>query len=284
MRCLVLSGGAAKGAFQVGALIHLIINLKYSYKNFSGVSVGALNSSFLAQYNDLEQGIFDLRNLWCNIRKENILKRHFPFGRLHGLWKKSLYDSKPLQDLIDTNIDIYKIQQSNNNIDIGSVCLNNGKYSTVNQDNKNFIDHVKASCSFPGLFEPISINDELWLDGGVKSITPLQAAINSGASEIDVILTSPESNNVCFNKGNSIDILKRSIDLMIDSIIESDIRKAQLYNKILEHESIQDKRKVNINIIRPNKVLLNDSFDFSIEKTKNLIDIGYNSARELCQN
>lgn len=284
MRCLVLSGGAAKGAFQVGALIHLIINLKYSYKNFSGVSVGALNSSFLAQYNDLEQGIFDLRNLWCNIRKENILKRHFPFGRLHGLWKKSLYDSKPLQDLIDNNIDIHKIQQSNNNIEIGSVCLNNGKYSTVNQDNINFIDHVKASCSFPGLFEPISIDNELWLDGGVKSITPLQAAINSGASEIDVILTSPESNNVCFNKGNSIDILKRSIDLMIDSIIESDIRKAQLYNKILEHESIQDKRKVNINIIRPNKVLLNDSFDFSIEKTKNLIDIGYNSARELCQN
>lgn len=281
MRALVLSGGAAKGAFQVGVLIYLISNLQYKYSIFSGVSVGALNCSFLSMYSNLELGIFDLKNVWKKIKPESVLKRHFPFGRLHGLKLKNLYDSSPIKHLIESLIDLEKIRTTNNIVNIGSVCINNGKYITINQSDDNFVKYVLASCSFPGLFAPVEINNNLYLDGGIKSITPLVAAINSGATDIDVILTSPENNTSNMTNCNSIDILKRSIDLMIDSIVESDIRKAELYNKLLNYENILNKRQVNINIIRPDKILLDDSFTFDPDKTQDLIDIGYKKALEI---
>lgn len=281
MRCLVLSGGAAKGAFQVGVLIYLISTLKHKYSIFSGVSVGALNCSFLSMYSDLETGVFDLKSLWKNIKPESVLKRHFPFGRLHGLKLKNFYDSSPIKHLVESSIDLNKIRSTNNIVNIGSVCINDGKYTTTNQSNDDFVKYVLASCSFPGLFAPVEINNNLYLDGGIKSITPLIAAINSGATDIDVILTSPENNTSNMANCNAIDILRRSIDLMIDSIIESDIKKAELYNKLLNYENILNKRQVNINIIRPDKILLEDSFTFDPNKTQELIDIGYKKALQI---
>ena len=44
-RALVLSGGGSKGAFEVGAIAHLI-NKKVDFQLFTGTSVGALNAAF----------------------------------------------------------------------------------------------------------------------------------------------------------------------------------------------------------------------------------------------
>lgn len=62
-QALILSGGGAKGAFEAGAAYHLIVHRHCDFKEMSGVSVGALNGSFLAQApasSDPEQS---LRNL-----------------------------------------------------------------------------------------------------------------------------------------------------------------------------------------------------------------------------
>ena len=48
-RALVLSGGGAKGSFQIGAMEELILNRGLDFEILCGVSVGALNASFLAQ-------------------------------------------------------------------------------------------------------------------------------------------------------------------------------------------------------------------------------------------
>ena len=48
-RALVLSGGGAKGSFQIGAMEELIFNRGLDFEILCGVSVGALNASFLAQ-------------------------------------------------------------------------------------------------------------------------------------------------------------------------------------------------------------------------------------------
>ncbi len=50
MRALVLSGGGAKGAYEVGALKYLLLDKETQYDIICGVSVGALNASFLSMY------------------------------------------------------------------------------------------------------------------------------------------------------------------------------------------------------------------------------------------
>lgn len=275
---LVLSGGANKGAFQVGVLKYLC-KLK-QYNILCGTSVGALNCSFLSMYEDKKIGINDLINIWKDLSQDDVFKRHFPFGRLHGLIKPNLYNSSPLKNLVYSLIDVDKILSTSNKVCVDAVCLDTGHLVSATQTDKNFKDFVLASCSFPGLFEPINIDNKFYLDGGIKSMTPLTKAIELGAESIDVILCSPENNIQSIDKkSNSIEIIKRTIDLMIESILESDIKKAILYNRLLEHENIKNKRKVEINIIRPNFELIDNSFSFDKKTIECMIDIGYVSAK-----
>jgi NTE family protein len=281
-RALVLSGGGTKGAFQCGAINYLVSLQNINYNILCGTSVGALNCSFLGMYNNKKEGIKDLLAVWKNLQTKDILKRHFPFGRLHGLLKPNLYNSNPLKNKIYKIIDVDKILSTQNKISIESVCLDTGQLKSSREFDKNFKEFVLASCSFPGLIEPVKIDNHLWLDGGIKSMTPLTNAIEMGADIIDVIICSPENNiQPMPSNSNSIEIIKRTLDLMVDSILDSDIKKAMLYNRLLEHESIENKRKVEINIIRPNMVLTYDSFSFNTETIESMIDIGYVTAKRI---
>src|SRR5574339_537249 len=111
MRVLVLSGGCSKGAYQVGALKHILGELKVVYDAFCGVSVGAINCAFLSMYPyGEEKGSVDqLEHLWNQLDTPKIYKRWFPFGRWHALWNKSFFDSSPLQNLLRGGIHLDKI-------------------------------------------------------------------------------------------------------------------------------------------------------------------------------
>src|SRR5690606_10294018 len=119
MKSLVLSGGADHGAYQVGALKYLIKQKQHDYDIMCGISVGALNVAFLAQFKDLNEGIDELEKMWINIRKKDIYKRWFPFGELHALWKRSVYNSQPIIDLVYEKIDLDKIRKNGRKIGVG---------------------------------------------------------------------------------------------------------------------------------------------------------------------
>src|SRR6516162_4282166 len=48
-RALILSGGGLKGAFEAGAVYHLIVQRKCDFIDFAGISVGAVTAAILAQ-------------------------------------------------------------------------------------------------------------------------------------------------------------------------------------------------------------------------------------------
>src|SRR5215469_9318720 len=62
-RALVMSGGGTKGAFEAGAVYHLIVQRHCDFHEFSGVSVGALNGTFLAQARESDDSKRSLENL-----------------------------------------------------------------------------------------------------------------------------------------------------------------------------------------------------------------------------
>src|SRR5438132_9562110 len=67
---LVLGGGGAKGEFEVGILEHLA-QKQFNFDFFTGVSVGALNVSVLAQYASLAEAVPALENLWQEIQSND---------------------------------------------------------------------------------------------------------------------------------------------------------------------------------------------------------------------
>lgn len=283
MRALVLSGGGSKGAYQCGALGHIIGNLKVKYDILCGVSVGAINCGFLGQFSEGEEkeSIERLTYLWDRLDTDKVYTRWHPFGRFHAIWQPSFYNSDPLFHLVKGCIDLEKIRSSGKQVRVGAISLSSGKYTIFGQDHDSFVDAIVASASFPGMLKPIKIGDQWWADGGVKEITPIKAAIELGATEVDVIMTSPETRVKFFTEKPSIvDIVKRVIDLSSDKIMSNDLEKAIMYNKLAGWGD-PDRKNIKINLIRPHHNLIEDLLDFSPKKIQEMMKKGYDDASSL---
>jgi NTE family protein len=282
MRALVLSGGASKGAYEVGALKYLIKDLKIKYDILCGVSVGALNVSHISMYTKDEQEIAldNLINVWTNISTPAVRKNWFPFRELSFLWKSSLYNSQPLIDLVHKNLNLDIIRKSGVKVAVGSVCLNNTNYKAFTQDDNEFIEGVLASASYPTGLLPITINDQLYSDGGLRHVIPIQEAIDMGAEDIDIIICQPNEDSSTFEPGSGINFGVRCLDIMENQIIKSDVKMIQLYNKLVNAGLAPDKRYLNVHIIRPAENLPFSSLEFDHDSIMKMIDIGYEDAKK----
>ena len=69
-KALVLSGGFMHGAFQVGVLQYLLTHLRMKYDMILGVSVGAINGSFISQFphGQEEEAWVALNKLWEGLK------------------------------------------------------------------------------------------------------------------------------------------------------------------------------------------------------------------------
>lgn len=181
----VLSGGGAKGSFQIGVL------KKFHQEGIKpdviyGTSVGALNAIGWAY-----AGIEETEKAWLALKGNQDIIRF----RLGGIVfsSKGMYSNDPLYKIIK------KIMAVSNDVPINSypvvsMChLISGDVAYVTPDNVHeydmeFADAVLASTSLPLVMQPVNNH---WIDGGVKELAPLRRAIEDGCNEIYVILTEP---------------------------------------------------------------------------------------------
>ena len=171
-RAVAMSGGGAKGSFQVGALEWLILEKGLDFDIFSGVSVGALNASFLAQAKAVEgdakkslenlQEMFKaLRDVWLKRIEGNSSIYEKRTGGLAGVLAgaDSIHDSQPLRDLLGELLNPKALENSGRDLRIQYVSLETGVIHAVDQNDPNIIDHVLASSSMPFLFPPVEERD-----------------------------------------------------------------------------------------------------------------------------
>ncbi len=131
MRGLVLSGGGARGAYQVGVLravghICQDLGMKNPFKIITGVSAGAINAGKIAERcDDFPIAAEELTDLWSHLHSEQVFKTDpVSMGRIGLQWLgelsiggltgsaggRSLLDTSPLRTLIDSNLDFSKVE------------------------------------------------------------------------------------------------------------------------------------------------------------------------------
>lgn len=286
MRALVLSGGGCKGAFQIGVLKKMIESDPRGYDLMCGVSVGAINSAGMAMYpsSQFVEAVKYMEDTWRNeVNTPAVHKRWFPFGKLHSLWLKSVYNSSPLRRFMESHVNMERIRTSGVSVAVGAVSMETGEYRFGTQNNDDFVDWVLASSSFPIFLTPIQIDGQLWSDGGIKTTTPLGHAIRSGADEIDVILCYDPEAKTNWESSSEVaipDQLIRTLELMSEQIAIADLKIAGLKNDLVEPGSKY--RKVKIRVFCPNGGLpIRDALSFEPADIAKLIDIGYSDHR-LC--
>ncbi len=197
-RALVLSGGGAKGAFEAGAVYHLVVHRGCDFRDFSGVSAGALNAAFLAQapvegdsLSNLKIHAGKLVEVWRGIRsRKDILRGRFlATPRLVVFGIESLNDFKPLRALIERNIRMEALAHSGRAVRVGTVSFYDGTYREVALgadplEQFQFLDYIYASALIPvyGAMPRIQENfvqtpdSENWsqfADGSIRHTTPV---------------------------------------------------------------------------------------------------------------
>ncbi len=267
-RAVVLAGGGARGAFQVGMLRNLVLDRGLDFQIIRGVSVGALNASFLAQaptqpdeqtsLAELKKKVGDLENLWRNEIKGNHSVYSARPGGLLGLaaGADSLYSLEPLKRLLKKHLSDPALKNSGRDFKVGTVSLPKATYSEAGPDDPCFRDKLLASASIPVVFPFVDLKKQkdVLVDGGVRNITPLSSVFAAGATEIYVLLTSrlvragkelPESgvqeddydewdDDFLGTKVSGFDVLKRTVEILTDEVYLDDIRGALDWNDVLQ--------------------------------------------------
>ena len=163
-RALVLSGGGAKGSWQVGACHHLIAERGLWFDVIAGVSAGAVNAATLAQAHDpdeLATELEHLRSVWLGLRGSHDVYRRRWLGALGTVLARraSLYNAAPLRGVLAGHIDPARVAASPIRLRIGYVDLLSGRYRTAGNDHPTLVDAVLASCALPLIFPPVPLGD-----------------------------------------------------------------------------------------------------------------------------
>lgn len=313
MKALVLSGGGAKGSFQLGVLKSLLEQEQnLDYDCYIGISVGALNCSLLAT-GQLKETIIELENVWLNKVKGNhsVWKHHLliyificigiillllgaafisfilsaakwitiiflilsaaalylPYYALMNT--HAIYRIDPLKELIKNNLDVKKLRLSGKRLRVGAVSFESGQYYSATEQDENIVDWILASSAFPVFFPMAEIDNNHWTDGGVVDIAPLADAIALGATEIDVILTSPIVPSKKEDLPGIPGQLMRILELMSTEILKNDIK-----SKCSKYKDLK------IRIFMPDNYLTNNSLDFSPEKLRYMYNEGIRMANQ----
>jgi NTE family protein len=224
---LLLSGGGARAAYQLGVLkaiaTFLPRNQGLPFPIVSGNSAGAINATGLACYASCYHlGIRKLEWVWKNFTTRQVydsgvreIFKHLGSNFLSSFLSEqnqknpsSLLNNQPLRNLIRTRLDFHRIDANIARGYLRAICVNASSYST--HDSISFFqgqsdiepwtreqrrgvrctlnsEHLMASSAIPILFPPVKMMGEFLGDGSVHQLSPLSPAIHLGAEKILVI-------------------------------------------------------------------------------------------------
>jgi NTE family protein len=224
---LVLSGGGARAAYQVGvlkAVCRLLPAQQASpFTIMCGTSSGALNSTRLACHAENFSGsVHALELLWselqsCQVHRSSYLElsasvltllvSFFRHGKPGGR-PLSLLDNTPLRQMLEAHIDLHRLELMVSEKYLDALCISALGYASG--QNLSFfqggddvepwsankrqgirckisLDHVMASMALPTIFPAVRINREYFGDGALRQTAPLSAALHLGAERMFVI-------------------------------------------------------------------------------------------------
>src|SRR3990167_4363173 len=278
-RALVLSGGGARGAFQAGAILRLH-ELGNRYDGYFGVSVGAINAVHMAQFSQGHEllGALELKEKWHRFSNKDIWKHHNAFLKwLIVPWKLSAFDTTPLRSYLRQHLNVQHVIDSGKKLAVGMVDMTTGQYTVYDHAEAgagadSLLDAVYSSAAYPIMFEMGRVpspDGHHMSDGGLVHVTPLKSAIKWGADQIDVITLDPPGMSAWQPKNRKWwqpklqDVAIRTLDIIIQNIIERDLVECQRVNRrVNEGRGDDDHRFITLRIFRPLSPIPIGSLDF----------------------
>jgi NTE family protein len=228
---LVLTGGGARAAYQVGVVKAVRDVLGNPVKNpfpiLCGTSAGAVNAATLAVFaDDFTRAVANLLEVWENMQCAHVYRTDFPSILGSGArWLAammllsrgspvSLLDNTPLKEMLEKSMPFERIQQ---HIDAGAlyaVCVTASGYTSGQsvsffqggsglegwERNQRIgaavmlkIEYLLASAALPFIFPAVKVHREYFGDGSMRQIAPVSPALHLGADRVLIVGTGRQN-------------------------------------------------------------------------------------------
>lgn len=217
---IVLSGGGARGAYEVGVLSYVfdrIARLRGAPPKvsiLSGTSVGAINACFLAAHlGSPGVGMSRLVSLWTELDMSRVINFGLrqavllPRVLTGGGRGAGVFDVRPMARLVTREIPWRSIAKSLRaghlrTLSVSVTEVRSGRTvvfmqtgpdgalptttppRTVIRADRIGPHHALASAAIPVLFPPVKIGHELYVDGGLRQNTPIAPVLRLGATHV----------------------------------------------------------------------------------------------------
>jgi NTE family protein len=216
---LVLQGGGALGAYQIG-VYEALHEAGIEPDWVIGTSIGAINAALIAG-NAPENRLDRLREFWSRVEQKsgNDLARFFtglanipanlstvtrgipdffvpnPMAWLSshlplGVERAAYYTTAPLRATLTDLVDLEHINSRRTRLTVGAVNVRNGEMRYFDsRDETVHLDHVLASGALPPAFPAVRIDGDPYWDGGIYSNTPIEAVLDDKPRRDSLIFT-----------------------------------------------------------------------------------------------
>jgi NTE family protein len=224
---LVLTGGGARAAYQVGVLRAIAELLPDKTRNpfpiICGTSAGAINAASIAvSANNFAEGVGRLEEVWSNFHVDHIYRSDL-MGVIHNTLRCmlslvsseygqhnpiSLLDNAPLEALLKNRFSFRTIQHCIRSGSLHALGLTawgytSGQSVTFYQAAREVlpwkraqrlglpveigVEHLMASSSIPFIFPAVKLNREFFGDGSMRQLAPISPALHLGADKVLII-------------------------------------------------------------------------------------------------
>ncbi len=221
---LILTGGGARAAYQVGALraiVEVVGDGRNPFPVITGVSAGAINGAALAaRADDFSGGVRRLAATWLTLSPERVYRTDMlSVASIGGRWIRNLtsgglvtlrqvnhlLDTTPLRELLTERIPLDTIPGHIAAGRLRALGVTATSYLTgtavtffdgppglnawarsrrLGRHERLTIDHVMASAAIPVFFPPVRLGDIYYGDGQIRLTEPLSPAIHLGADRL----------------------------------------------------------------------------------------------------
>jgi NTE family protein len=240
---LVLQGGGALGAYQVG-VYQALHEAGIEPDWVIGTSIGAINAALIAG-NPRELRLARLKQFWDQVElgwppavalaalglanllpnamtvlsgipaffKPNVQALRGTRAEV-GVEQAAYYSTEPLRETLLSLVDFEHIGDDGMRLTVGAVNANSGAMHYFDsRDRRLGVEHVMASGALPPAFPAVRIDGEPYWDGGIYSNTPIEAVLDDNPRRDSLIFavnvwhqTGPEPVSIWEVMGRQKDI------------------------------------------------------------------------------
>ena len=253
---LVLTGGGARAAYQVGvvkAVRDILGNpVQNPFPILCGTSAGAINAATLAVFADnFRRGVANLLEVWEHMRCSHIYRTDaWSIMKSGARWLAammlvsrgnpvSLLDNAPLRELLENNLDCERIQKHIDSGALSALCVTASGYTSGQsvsffqgasgleawERNQRIgaavpikVDYLLASAALPFIFPAVKVHREYFGDGSMRQIAPVSPALHLGADRVLIVGTGRQTTDDARARSNTYPSLAQIAGHALNSI------------------------------------------------------------------